>query len=119
MRRLTFAGAFWAATVLSLSGAPNSAVGHDTVTVLRGAAVEVVEPGRKGPTVLRGTGATIDKAAVPLEPTEVNIRDISPRVVGGRNVWLFDPKSRKLIGCRFRFTSSINSQFIRCTKRGL
>ena len=118
MKKLTFAGVFCAATILSASGTPNPAVGHDTITVLRGSAVEVVEVGRKGPTVLRGTGSSKAEPAG-TQPVEVNVKGASPRIVGGENVWLYDRKSKRLVGCRFQFTSSVNSQFVRCTKRRL
>jgi hypothetical protein len=94
------------------------AIGLGLITVMAaGASAEVTRPtpeivlltGQAAmPTILRGSAATPKRAAKTREASRMQI-------VGGRKLWVVDPKTKEVRGCVDRHTSTVGVREVRCT----
>ena len=99
----------------AMAAEPERATGRDGLTVHRGNSIEVVRP--SGPsnvvTIYRGSG---------VSPTSIGLtrKRRGVAVVGGdEQIWFIDPNTGRMTNCRFRVTSTVGRDEIRCVRARL
>ena len=114
-----------AALMASAVAVPASAetakiAGPGKVAVHHGAKVEIVPARPKGVLIQRGAGAEQATLSELDELRGIAAKADQLRVVAGEDqIWFVDRKRNRLINCRFRITSTVGRDEIRCLKRRL
>ena len=99
----------------AMAAEPERATGRDGLTVHRGNSIEVVGQSAAGNavTIYRGSG---------VSPTSIGLtrKRRGVAVVGGdEQIWFVDPNNGRLTNCRFRVTSTVGRDQIRCIRARL